>query len=410
MLDRMTNLKLTNFFSGAGAKKLSAVEVDRKISHQHEFNGVTQFKEILGLERKTIKSVFLYLDDEESEIKSDSGTLTWYDARENDPKRSEHRLYFSENTVINASKPNDLLVIAKRAAKDELVVIVAKNNSTMENQLIWLFGFGKGQLERFCVKSLDPSRYTSLDFASKIILKNIGIEIIPIEEEYADFLIKEYPIDYPSTSEFSDIAYTFAKKDIDEMEDPDGAVLTLLEKEETLFRILEKYYVEKKLNDHFNGVDDFIQFSLSVQNRRKSRAGKAFENHLERIFEMNGLQFDTNKVTENNSKPDFIFPGIKEYHDSNFNPENLTMLGAKTTCKDRWRQILAEAGRIEVKHLTTLEPSISKNQTDEMKSQKVVLVLPSSLIKTYDSDQRKDIISLKDFINTVKIKQKTAFK
>lgn len=405
----MTNLKLTNFFSGAGAKKLSAVEVDRKISHQHEFNGVAQFKEILGLERKTINSVFLYLDDEESEIKSDSGTLTWYDARENDPKRSEYRLYFSENTVINASKPNDLLVIAKKAEIDELVVIVAKNNSTMENQLIWLFGFGKGQLERFSVKSFDPSRYTSLDFASKIILKNIGMDIVTIEEEYTDFLIREYPADYPSTSEFSDLAYTLAKKDIDEIKDPDGAVLKLLNKEETLFRILEKYYVEKKLKIGFENVDDFVKFSLSIQNRRKSRAGKAFENHLEKIFEANGLEFDTDKVTENNSKPDFIFPGIKEYHDANFNPENLTMLGAKTTCKDRWRQILAEAGRIEVKHLTTLEPSISKNQTDEMKSKKVVLVLPNSLHETYDSDQRKEIISLKDFIVIVKQKQAIAF-
>ena len=30
-------------------------------------------------------------------------------------------------------------------------------------------------------------------------------------------------------------------------------------------------------------VDDFIRFSLSVQNRRKSRAGHAFENHVEKL-------------------------------------------------------------------------------------------------------------------------------
>lgn len=406
----MNNIKLTDFFSWAGAKKLSAVEVDINTSNQHEFNGVTQFKEILGLERKTINSRFIYLDDEESEIKSDSGVVTWYDARENHPTRSEYRLYFSGNNVIEASKPNDLLIIAKIAEKDELIIIVAKNNSTIENQLIWLFGFGKGELEIFSFKSFDPSKYPLLDFASKSILKNIGIDIVTIEEEYTDFLIKEYPLDYPSTSEFSDLAYTLAKKDIDEIVDPDNAVLKLLEKEETLFRLLEKYYVEKKLKQGFKDVDDFIQYSLSVQNRRKSRAGKAFENHLEKIFEMNGLEFDTNKVTEKTSKPDFIFPGIVDYHDLNFNPNNLTMLGAKTTCKDRWRQILAEASRIEIKHLTTLEPSISKNQTDEMKSQKVVLVLPLPLIETYNSDQRKEILSLNDFINIVKIKQKTAFK
>jgi hypothetical protein len=30
------------------------------------------------------------------------------------------------------------------------------------------------------------------------------------------------------------------------------------------------------------------------------------------------------------------------------------MLGVKTTCSDRWRQVLAEADRIQLKHLLTL--------------------------------------------------------
>ena len=43
------------------------------------------------------------------------------------------------------------------------------------------------------------------------------------------------------------------------------------------------------------------------------------------------------------------------------------MLAAKTSCKDRWRQVLAEADRIRTKHLLTLEPAISKIQTAEMR-------------------------------------------
>lgn len=35
------------------------------------------------------------------------------------------------------------------------------------------------------------------------------------------------------------------------------------------------------------------------------------------------------------------------------------MLGAKTTIKERWRQVLEEANRIERKHLITLEPAVS---------------------------------------------------
>ena len=45
----------------------------------------------------------------------------------------------------------------------------------------------------------------------------------------------------------------------------------------------------------------------------------------------------------------------------------------KSTCKDRWRQVLTEADRIEKKYLFTLEAAISNNQTDEMQAKNVQL-------------------------------------
>ena len=59
------------------------------------------------------------------------------------------------------------------------------------------------------------------------------------------------------------------------------------------------------------------------------------------------------------------------------------MLGAKSTCKDRWRQVLSEAQRIPNKHLLTLEPGISENQTDEMQAKRLQLILPAQLHATY---------------------------
>ncbi|EBK1959289.1 restriction endonuclease, partial [Salmonella enterica] len=49
-----------------------------------------------------------------------------------------------------------------------------------------------------------------------------------------------------------------------------------------------------------------------------------------------------------------MFPGISHYHDSEFPHARLTMLASKSTCKDRWRQMLNEAVRISDKHLLTL--------------------------------------------------------
>ena len=152
-------------------------------------------------------------------------------------------------------------------------------------------------------------------------------------------------------------------------------------------------------------VDGFISFSLSVQNRRKSRAGYALENHLEAIFKVWGLRFDRGVTTEGRSKPDFLFPGGEAYRDKGFAPSGLSILGAKATCKDRWRQVLGEANRVPRKHLITLEPSISVNQTDEMRRREVQLVLPGAVHGTYGVSQRGWLWTLGRFIEHVEAQQ-----
>ena len=153
-------------------------------------------------------------------------------------------------------------------------------------------------------------------------------------------------------------------------------------------------------------VDAFIQFSLSVQNRRKSRAGLSLENHIEALLKEQKIIYSHTPVTEDKSKPDFIFPNIEAYRDTTYPRMKLTMLGAKSTCKDRWRQVLSEAKEIEHKHLLTLESAISENQTNEMINKKLQLVLPLPIHETYTLKQRAWLYSVKMFLEEVKEKQK----
>ena len=81
------------------------------------------------------------------------------------------------------------------------------------------------------------------------------------------------------------------------------------------------------------------------------------------------------------------------------------MLGVKSTCKDRWRQVLAEAARIDRKHLLTLEISISANQTGEMQANHLQLVIPRSLHSTYSDMQKSWLLDLAGFIDTVRRNQ-----
>ena len=129
------------------------------------------------------------------------------------------------------------------------------------------------------------------------------------------------------------------------------------------------------------------------------------ENHLEILFQESGIRYTRTPKTENKSKPDFIFPGIDEYHDPGFGEANLTMLGVKSSCKDRWRQVLVEADRIEQKHLLTLEAAISESQTDEMKSKRLQLVLPKKLHFTYSKEQQLWLMDVHDFVGLVQERQ-----
>lgn len=394
---------LSKYFSGIAAKRLSQVEI-KPTSNQHEFNGISEMKEIFGTEKIKFKGKFILLSDEEEKIIESDGELTWYDAREKHVTRTEYRLYYTTNEVIQNSEIGDLVIIA-RTSKKSLAIIIAPANTTSEKQLLWLFGL-KEVSNKFIIKDLSESK-ESLGFAGKYIMSSLGF-YIDEKEEYLDLVLKTFGKKFPTTHEFSDFARSTIKHG-SPIEEPDEILLAWMEREELLFRALEKYIVQEKLEKGFGkkgmDVDDFIQFSLSVQNRRKSRAGFAFENHLSKIFDAHKIKYSKGKITEMNKKPDFIFPDIKEYHNADFDNSLLTLLGVKTTAKDRWRQVLSEAAKISNKHLITLEPSISKNQTDEMRAEKLQLVIPNGILETYSVEQREQILTLSGFIKLVLKKQ-----
>jgi len=397
---------LSGYFKGVGVKRLRNVEIKKSVSNQHEFNGIHEFKTLFGSERSQYNAHFIYLADEEDDIIQSQSQLTWYDARENNKKRTEYRLYYASNAVMSAANTDDLLVIG-RTGNGKVAVIVAPKDSTSERQLLWLFGVSEVG-HRFEFRDF-REKDAELGFAGKFIINSLGFELPVTEPDYLHELIDRFGTEFPSTSDFSAYTRNTLRNHISPTQNPDSSLLELLEQEEKLFRTLEKEIVQKRLKQGFgddaSDVDAFITFSLSVQNRRKSRAGHAFENHLAYVFARNMIDYSRGAKTERNNKPDFLFPGIRFYKDESFPVSLLSMLGVKTTAKDRWRQVLSEADRISKKHLITLEPAISKNQTDEMIAQNLQLVVPREISETYSPEQRQQLITLSDFISLIKEKQ-----
>jgi hypothetical protein len=397
---------LSKYFKGVGAKRLSAVETSADRSNQHEFNGVSGFKGIFGEAKQELCSNFIYLDTNDKESITAEGFLTWYDAREAHPKRSEYRLYFQATPVSEKSTEGDLLLIGQKP-DGSVLTIVAKANSTIEAQLLWLFGL-KEVGDNFCTLEYKGTKDITLGFGTRYILEELGV-YIEDDDDFLEIMLQKFEGRFPSTRIFSKFSRETIS-DITSRDDPDGALMAWMNQEEMLFRTLERYIVGEVLKNGFgedgSNVDRFIRFSLSVQNRRKSRVGHALENHLETIFQEHSLSYSRGKETENKARPDFIFPGIEQYRDESFNEDKLTMLGVKTTCKDRWRQVLAEAKKIPEKHLLTLEPGISENQTDEMKANFLQLVVPKELHSSYKLNQQSYLWEVNNMLTLLVERQK----
>ena len=391
--------RLAEYIDGLAVKRLSTVETDTTVSNQHEFNGTQAMIRLFGSGRIQMETNFLYLGEDEEETLSSIGFLTWYDAREQHPTRTEYRLYFPANEVMEKAGQDDLLVVARKTDYTILCLII-RAGSTYESQVLWLFDI-IGETNTFTANTFDGARDKELGFAERSVLEALGIEPRVEESNWLDMILGMFGEGFPKTSLFS----AFARETLPEVsasETPDLALYNWIGHEEMLFRILEKHIVEQQLEKGFTGVDQFISYSLSVQNRRKSRMGHALENHLKQVFLDNEVAFSRQVITEQNSKPDFLFPGIDQYMDPEFPENRLTMLGAKSSCKERWNQVLAEANRISQKHLLTLEPGISEKQTIKMQEKNLQLVLPKPLHMTFSESQQDWLMDLNQFIQLVK--------
>ena len=226
-------------------------------------------------------------------------------------------------------------------------------------------------------------------------------------ESYLDDMIEKFGDSFPKGIDFTRYSAS-TLGDLDWKGFPDQCLLDCYEREEILFKVFERYLLENDLTPYMRGVldvDAVLRITMSTFQRRKSRAGAAFEHQLEFLFKGRGIRYTAQPYTEGKSKPDFIMPSIEAYRDVCFPVERLTMLGAKTTIKERWRQVLEEANRIDHKHLITLDAAVSTEYTDSMREHNLQLVVPRPVFVSYTADQQKWLMSVGEFCEMLEEKQ-----
>lgn len=305
--------------------------------------------------------------------------ITWYGKG----TRREYRLTrFGRNFPwLSHEKCGDLLILIFKSIQ-EINAYVLSQDEEIE-YILDFFGieifktwgiYNKGVIddqkdEKFCIKN---------DF--KIFVNKTGI--------------------FPSSMEISNFTWETLRKCISDFDQIsyDERIMTLLEEEYILFKMIEEKMHMSDIVRKFKSIDEFLKIANSILQRRKARAGRSVENQFEMILKESKIVHVMRPHIE--GEPDVVIPSVDAYNDKNYPLEKLFIIGIKRTCKDRWRQVLNEATRVPKKYIFTIQPSISKKQLDTMKRANVTLIVPSYFHKNYPPSSM-DIYTLTDFLSYV---------
>lgn len=180
----------------------------------------------------------------------------------------------------------------------------------------------------------------------------------------------------------------------------DDMLMHCLRSEFRLFRVVEHRLRFALAKGPFASIDEFVRAAHTILQSRKSRAGRSLENHIDYLLTKAGIPHDVRPAIE--GFPDVVIPGKREYENLLFPADRLCVVGIKTTCKDRWRQLLNEAPRVPRKHLLTTQPSISRKQLESMRDANLTLVVPSSIQHAYPKDSGIQMLTIDEFVRDLK--------
>ncbi len=169
-----------------------------------------------------------------------------------------------------------------------------------------------------------------------------------------------------------------------------------------LFKLVEQSICGPIVERGFRSIDEFVSVANSITNRRRSRAGRSFENHIR--FTLRDAEIPFEHQPDVDGRPDFIIPSAAPYNDYDYPVDRLFVIGAKTTSRERWRQLLDEGRRVRSKYFMTLQPNMSNRQFDAIVDADVRLVVPESLHTGYPigAIRSNELLSVHRFIDMVR--------
>lgn len=127
-----------------------------------------------------------------------------------------------------------------------------------------------------------------------------------------------------------------------------------------------------------DSVGEIDRIMLSASQQRKSRAGYSFEHQIEAMLVAGRIPFAKQVVMDAKKRPDFVLPSLKHLRADLKGPARGLILSAKTTLRERWKQVEREMGGSDL-FLATVDETIAANAIEDMASMNITLVVPESL-------------------------------
>lgn len=148
----------------------------------------------------------------------------------------------------------------------------------------------------------------------------------------------------------------------------------------------------------FPGIDGIL---LSAAQTRKSRAGASFELHIERLLKDGSIPHEVQVVADAKKRPDFVLPSLAAYMNPLRKRDGALVLSAKTTLRERWKQVHGEIKNCDL-FLATVDEGIAANAILDMERQGIILVVPESLKKSDTTvyESQSNVISFKTFFES----------
>jgi len=343
---------------------------------------------------KSVWEMFSPHPPKRGENREHAVSILWQDGKKTDSRvkwygtgtRSEYRLTRFGRTFpwLSYDRVGSLLVLVIRSytdfhayvldADEDIEVIVATLGVDITGRWgIYLDGKPKAETESECIERLfSEFARSQKEFPSGDIFSGYTREVLTA-------CIRDY-----------------------ENLSPDDLVLGYIRSEYHLFRIVEQKLCADVTKGPFASIEEFLKVAATIMNRRKSRAGRSLENHVDYILTKADIPHDMRPDIP--GKPDIVIPGKDRYDDPRFPLDKLFIVGVKTTCKDRWRQVLNEARRVPNKHIFTIQDAISSAQLREMCEAGVTLVVPEKLQRGYPRDVGLPILSVDAFLQATREK------